>query len=185
MLLFCKGGVVHAFHDDEQDFDHSVYHREAGVDRIIPVPDGMSLDRVGENRHTHPQLGSMPDTRPFATPEPTKDLLLRYAAYWRWRTEVGGTMCGDIPVPTDRATMAKLAQLHQAFDAGLMKQTTLKVEDVHFMSIDQPSVMAAVYTAALQHVNAAFEAEAQCVISINAGDFTHWDDVDHVFAGVK
>jgi hypothetical protein len=182
MLIFCKNGVVHAWHDDNQDFDHTIYEREAGVDRVIPVPNGTSLERAGENPPHNPMLGSMPDRRPFAEPRPTKELLLGYAAYKRWRAEISGVVVGGVKVPTNEASQAKVARLHQSFASNVLLSAKLKTADGSFADAAH---MNEIFAAVTNHVQEAFAAEAVAVAAINDGTIKTWDDVDKVFKESK
>jgi hypothetical protein len=111
MLLYCKAGVVLSWHDDAHEVDPALYGEDVYV---IPVPNGLTLERIGEAPGTHPILGQIHDSRPFAAPKPTPALLAGYAARKRTQAEAAvGPKSADFWVATDAERQSRVERLKQ------------------------------------------------------------------------
>lgn len=82
MLLYCKGGVVVAAHDDNQNVDPAEYGSGVSV-----FPWAGSLEPLGR---AGPDTGLRPDVRPYAAPPATPAMLAAYANWKQWRLATGG-----------------------------------------------------------------------------------------------
>lgn len=83
MLLYCKGGVVLAWHGDDQIVDPAAYG--SGVS-VIPYAGSLTaLGKVGPE----PAPGE-PDGRPYAAPAETAEAVAAYANWKQWALATGG-----------------------------------------------------------------------------------------------
>jgi hypothetical protein len=171
MLLYCRNDLVFAIHRDDQVIGPKAY---GGGVRVIPAPDGTKLD-VANPSDPHVQI--------YKAPAPTNALLLAYAANKRWLTATGGAVVDRIPVATDDASQARIAQLKQAFDSLALATTTFKTADGKFVTVDGAQ-MTAIHAGVVAHVQACYAAEARAVAAINTGTISTWDAVDAQFAAI-
>jgi hypothetical protein len=178
MLLYCNATQVISTHDDDQNVKPSLYG--PGV-QVIPVPDGTLLARIGP-----PPPPRTPDSRPYAIPAPTTDLLVAYAAYKRWLTMIAGTTVaslGGAAVLTDDNSQAKVAACKQAFDTATITTATFKLPSGSFVAVNA-SQIAAIYAAIVAHVQACYASEGAAVSAINAGTATTYSAVDAFFSSI-
>jgi hypothetical protein len=190
-LLYCKDGLVHAVHDDAAAAIHpSVYFTGGGAVRVIPWPDPLwTLTKVG----TAPGPGwggfPTPDTRPYAEPTETPDILKRYAAQQRYQAVAGGldfpAASGTVPVKGDRMSWMLIGNL--AHYAGTLQPTDI----VNFTqdNIDYPLTAAECQTLFLQFsqlLETCRSEEATCLADLNSATPTikTYADVEARFTSV-
>jgi hypothetical protein len=182
MLLYCLNGVVQGSHESDQQIDASTYG--TGV-RVIPYDAPLStLDRVGA-APTLPQR----DTRPYAQPTETTQILTAYAGQARWEAvAVAGITFNGIPVKTDRVSQTLISNLAQYVVSASISLTTVldfTQGGVGYQITAQNAIdMNNQIVALIQQCRTI---EAACITDLTSATPTilTYDDVDARFAGVS
>lgn len=195
-LIYCANNgtddIVLGWHDDSQNVSASAYTAPAGsptgLVRVIPYPQAVSsLTKIGpppvlgDNRF----MSSFADTRPYAQPTETKQILLDFAAQVRWQTVVAGTTFNSNLIHTDRESQALIANL--AAHAATLATT----DPIDFTQDNVHYPMTAADVIALNtQINARIQQcrtiEAACIADLNSPTPTilTYADVEAKFAGV-
>ena len=168
MILECQGGRVLAIYDDGTSAT-----ARAGA-YLLTFSGALSdLPRFG----AAPPAG-MPDTRDYAVPTITADILTAYAASARYAKTIGGFTYKGHPVTTDADSRGNMTgAVVGAQVIGSSFSTKWKGSDGSFFTLDGPG-MTAMATAVLNYVNACYAAEATIVAAITAGTMTTTAGVD-------
>jgi hypothetical protein len=180
MLLYCLNGVVQGSHESDQQIDASAYGD--GV-RIIPYDAPLStLPRVGAPPQTLQR-----DTRPYAQPAETPEILTAYAGQVRWTCTVAGLSFNSIPVKTDRVSQTLIGNLAQYAASASTPDTSLDFtqDGVSYKITAQDAIdMNNQIVAMTQQCRTI---EAACIVDLLSASPTilTYDDVDARFAGVS
>lgn len=111
---------------------------------------------------------------------PTTDQLKAHAAALRYGFEVGGCDWGTYRVATDRESQGKLIAEFVAMSAGLRTDPSVWKFANGFAVLSNVS-MGEVVLAARTHIADAFAREAACVVAINEGTVTTYEQVAEAF----
>jgi hypothetical protein len=177
-LLYCVHGAVVAWHDSAQQVAGSAYGD--GV-RVIPYDqDIRTLPKFG------PPPDSGPDTRPFAQPAETPQILIGFASQQRWETSTGGLVFNNIPVNTDRVSQTLISALAQ-YAAGVNPNTPISFTQdgaAYPITAKDAIAMNNQITAAIQNGRAI---EAQCIVDLTSATPTllTYEDVEAKFATLR
>lgn len=125
-------------------------------------------------RATEELADNDPDVVAFRNPPPD---LTAYAAAKRFEVETGGIVFGGMPVWTDRATQSMLARVVQCLDKGMLTAPLKIKTPAGSFSLSQPQIEA-LGTAVAQHVQAAFDVEADLADGIAAETITTTGEID-------
>jgi len=185
-LLYCdQAGTVVAYYDDASVFTPLDAYPTAV--RIIPYDLPIStLEKVGAPPPAGKRPSEFVDTRPYAQPAETPELLKLYAGQCRFnRVDTGfdfTAASGVIPVWTDRQSYMLLGGL--ATYAASVDPTTI----IDFTQGSSHYILTAVECVALFNefsglMQLCRTAEADCLDEIGAGTILTYDDVDAQFAG--
>ena len=181
MLLYCINGVVRGSHDSDQQVEASAYG--AGV-RVIPYAAPMStLDKVGP-----PPVDAVGDSRPYAQPVETKEILINYAGQARWEAVTAGITFNSIPVKTDQVSQAMIGNLAQyVASASIAPATVLNFtqDGVAYSITAQDAIdMNNQIVAQIQQCRTI---EAACIADLTSATPTilTYDDVDARFAALS
>jgi hypothetical protein len=179
MLLYCLNGVVRGSHDSDQQIDASVYGAGA---RVIPYAASLStLARVGPEP-VYPER----DTRPYAEPVATPEILIAYSGQARWETVVAGITFNSIPVNTDRVSQTLIGNLAQ-YAASINPNTTLDFtqDGVAYKITAKDAIDMNNQIVAL--VQQARGVESACIADLTSATPTifTYDDVDARFANMS
>jgi hypothetical protein len=193
-LLYCSvdTGQVLGWHDVAANVPASAYASMvySGKVRIIPYDQGVAtLPRVGATPPA-PWKPSMGDSRPYAQPAETKDILLAYAAQVRFDKSIDGisfTTAGAvvIPVQTDRESQYLIANLAQhASTLATTAAIDFTQDNVHYAMTAADAI--SMNNAVNAHIQNCRTIEASCIADLNSSTPTlvHYADVDAKFAGV-
>lgn len=171
MKLYCKDGVVIAWHDDGQDVPASAYG--VGV-AMMPFAGSMKeLARLGE-----PPADGATDTRPYLAPELD---LVAYARNCRWRAEIGGMVWNGMPIATDDSSKVKIAGARIKAQSDPNFETTWYGADGEGVVVDAALIIA-LSDAVLAHVDDSFTTFGLVKAGITEGSITTTAEIDAAFA---
>lgn len=177
-LLYCRNGAVIGWHDSAQDVDSTAYGD--GV-RIVPYDQPIqSLPLFG----TASPVGTR-DTRSYAQPTETTQILIDYSAQQRWEVVTGGLQFSGVPANTDRVSQTLIGNLAQ-YAATLSPTDTIDfTQDGVAYQITAGDVIN-MNNQIIAQAQAARTIEAQCIADLNSATPTilTYDDVDAKFAGL-
>lgn len=189
ILLYCKNGAVITQHDDTSSaIPAEVYGQDV---RIIPWPHTIGdLQKSGPPPDPDPFTNMVMDTRPYAQPTETPELLLGYAAQVRYEVTTQG-----ISFTTGSGTIdAKTTRLDQGLLNNLATYArTLQPTDP--ISFTQDNVAYAItaqeamdlFDQVMAQVQNARKIEAECIADLTSASPTikTYADVDTRFAGAR
>lgn len=183
-LLYCwndgTNDIVLGWHDSDQNVPASAYGVTGPV-RVIPYSQPIgTLNRIG----TAPEDPRL-DSRPYAQPTETKQILIDFSAQVRWQTVVKGTTFLGNPINTDRESQALIANL--AAHASTLAPTApidFTQGGVHYPMTAQDAIN--LNTQVQARIQQCRTIESQCITDLNAATPTilTYADVETRFAGV-
>lgn len=115
-----------------------------------------------------------PDVLAFRNPPVD---LKAYAAAKRFEVEVGGIVFNSLTLWTDRATQSMLGRVVQCLDKGTLTAPLKMKTPVGSLSLDQAQIEA-IGAAVAQHVQRAFDTEADVCDAIDLGTITTAVEID-------
>jgi hypothetical protein len=179
MLLYCVNGVVVGTHDDLQNVPGNAYGQNV---RIIPFAGLMSdLPRVGD-----PPVFPARDTRPYAQPVETPDILKTFASQVRFDAVTSGFTWNGIQIKTDRLSQLMIGNLAQ-YAATVTNNTKIDFTQsgVHNqITAQQAKDLNAQVNAFVQRCRSL---EAQCLTDLNSAAPTllTYEDIENVFVSQR
>lgn len=113
-----------------------------------------------------------------------QDLLL-YASTRRWLAEISGTTVSGIPLNTQDRDQAKVSQLKQAFDAGVIAGGTVSFSDAtgNIQTVNAATATA-LYAAIVAFVQSTYTTYANLFAGINAKTITTRKQIDAAYAAI-
>ncbi|MCP3475160.1 DUF4376 domain-containing protein [Bradyrhizobium sp. CCGUVB1N3] len=191
-LLYSVNGVVVAVHDSALNVSSSSYGTDV---RIIPYDQPLStLERIGPEPEPPPAVPPdgrptvmlRPDTRPYAEPPPTPDILKHFSGQVRWETATAGIMISGVPANTDRISQTLVSSLAQ-YAATIDRNDPIDFTQagVAYRITAQDAIDMNTQIAAL--VQQCHTIEAQCLTDLNSGSPTilTYEDVEARFSGLR
>ena len=187
-LLYCSNGVVIGVHGSEQQVTVGDYGA-AGM-RIIPYDQPLTtLTRIGAPPPP-PWKPSQGDTRPYAQPTETPQLLIGYAAQVRYDISIAGVsfaaISGPVPLKCDRVSQSLVGNLVQ-YAATLSPTDPIDFtqDGIHYPL--QASEVVALFAAINGLIQQARTIEAACIADQNLPTPTMltYDDIDAQFASLE
>jgi hypothetical protein len=183
-LLYCDAnGAVVGWHDKSGPAVPLAAYATAV--RIIPYDQPISaLERIGE-----PPITVRGDTRPYAQPVETPQLLIAYTAQVRWNVTTAGftfqAASGPVPVACDERSRAFVGDMTQ-YAATLAPATQFDFVQAGVHYPLQASECATLFAAMHDLIQQARSLEAQCIADLNAATPTlaTYADVDAKFSGL-
>lgn len=152
------GAVMAALSDQERD--HVSYNAQTGV--LSTADDGVATEIAGLLAASAPLL---------------KERLSAYAAARRWAVETGGITVNGAPVYTDRETQSKLTAAHARAADNPSFTVRWKTAAGSFVTLNAAQVTA-IANAVFDHVQAAYDVEADVVAGIAGGTITTTAQID-------
>jgi hypothetical protein len=189
LLLFCDDTIVHAIHDSTDSVTLANYPTAT---RIIPYEQNVdTLTKVGPAPPSVGPGGTQPptDTRPYAPPTETTQILIDYSSQVRFNTVNKGfsfsAASGTVPVQTDRESymlVGNTAAYAQTLAPTAMIDFTQTGTHYQLTAAEMISLFNQ-FSALIQQCRTL---EAACIADLNSASPTilKYADVDSRFAGV-
>jgi len=178
-LLYCLNGAVVGWHDSAQNVPASSYG--TGV-RVVPYAADIGL---------LPKFGPAPpagtkDTRPYAQPVETPEILKAYAAQLRWETSTQGITYNAIPANTDGLSQTLVGNLAQ-YAATVTPTTAIDFtqDGVHYQITAQDALNMNGQMNSLIQQSRTIEAQCLADLSLATPTILTYADVEARFAGVR
>jgi hypothetical protein len=177
-LLYCREGAVVGWHDSAQNTPGTDYG--TGI-RVVPYAgDIKGLPRFG------PAPESGRDTRPYAQPVETPEILKAFSAQQRWEATVEGVVFKTIEANTDGISQSLIANL-ASYAATISPESTIDFTqngEAHQITAQDAIDLNNQINAAHQQMRTI---EAQCLADLNSAAPTllKYEDVEARFADAR
>lgn len=181
-LLYCANGIVLAWHDlDATSMSVPASAYGTGV-RVIPYdPAWGPLTRVGA-----PPADQLHDTRPYAQPTETPQILIAFAGQVRYETVIAGIVWNSIPIQTDRNSQMLIDSLAM-YATTVPNTTTINFTQNGIAYQFTASQVADLHTQVNGFLQQCRTVESQCLADLNSASPTIllYSDVEAKFSGLK